>query len=162
MLAVAATAKLAAGVQQTAAAFAAMGVRPRLARAAALGVPAVEVLVAAALVGVPAAAWPGVLAAALMGAFTVVVVAVAEPGAPCPCFGASHGGGGIGGRAVVRNGVLAALGVLATVPVDGAGVAQTALALAALGTITAAVTRWAGEVAEDGPVRQRPRRRSSS
>lgn len=86
----------------------------RLPAAAALAVvvPVVEAAVAATLVVRPrAGAWPALF---LLGAFSIVIVRAVAAGAeaPCACFG-SGGDRPVSTGELVRNGVLAALAVLA-------------------------------------------------
>lgn len=85
---------------------------PRIGPPVAATLPFVEIALAIALV-----VWwswvPGVLAAALVVAFTVVLVRANARHLPCACFGA---GAGVppGGFAILRNGALLALAILAT------------------------------------------------
>ena len=76
-------------------------------------VPWVELTIAVLLVG-----WwspvPGVLAGVLLLLFTGVVVRANTRHLPCACFGGNATNAPPGGAAIVRNGVLIALAVLAT------------------------------------------------
>jgi hypothetical protein len=112
----------------------------RAASAAALVVPVVELVLAVALV-----AWwspvPGVVAAIVLVAFTVVVVRAQVWRVPCPCFGGSANARPAGPAAVVRNGVLIAEAVLATGDPRGAAIGATALWVVALGAVTVVVVR---------------------
>jgi hypothetical protein len=60
------------------------------------------------------ASWPGWLAAALLLVFTGVLVRAEVRHVPCPCFGSGSSARPVGSLAIVRNGVLLALAVLAT------------------------------------------------
>ena len=114
----------------------AMGMAPRWSAAIAVGLPIAELAVAVALVAVPGSSLPAAAAIALLVAFTVFLLASVGRGVPCPCFGAvrtAHVASAP--AAIVRNGALLAVGVLATGPVDGARTA---------GTIAAAVIVAAG------------------
>jgi hypothetical protein len=86
----------------------------RLGGALATLVPVVEIVVAIALL-----VWwtvvPGLVAAVLVLGFTVVLVRASVRRVPCPCFGGSSPAPA-GTRAIVRNGVLVALAILATGP----------------------------------------------
>jgi hypothetical protein len=99
----------------------AMGVaRPWDARLA-LALPVVELVVAVALVGTARSPLPAIAAVVLLGAFTVFLIASIRRGVPCPCFGAVRTATAVSGPgAIVRNGLLMALGVVATGSVDGA------------------------------------------
>ena len=110
VLAVAAGAKLVRGGAATGQELAALGLAaPRtLARL----VPVIELVTAAVLVAAPA--WGGILAFALLAAFTVVLVRVLRSGrvVACNCFG------GLSNRpisrwSVARNGALLALALVA-------------------------------------------------
>lgn len=94
--------------EQTSAGFAALGVpAPSITSRA---VPAVELVLAAALLAVPRAA--GVAALALLAAFTVVLAAAVRRGvtAGCNCFGAARVDP-VSGVDLLRNGLLASLAV---------------------------------------------------
>jgi hypothetical protein len=84
----------------------------RVGPAVALVLPYVELAVAVALV-VWWTAVPGIVAAALLLAFTAVLVRAQVRKLPCACFGASSGAP-VGGGAVLRNAVLIVLAILAT------------------------------------------------
>ena len=127
----------------TAASFAALGVP------GARVMPAVELLVAAAL-----AVWPPVgapAAAALLGAFGVVLVRAMRRGVGCACFGASSSQP-VGARELVRNAGLLALAVVAVPARPGVpGVADmvlvtTAVAIAAVGLALASTRREVGSI----------------
>ncbi len=79
----------------------------------AVAVPVVEALVAALLVAQPRVG--AALALALLAGFSMVIVRAVAAGAevPCACFG-STGQRPVSTRELMRNGVLAALAVLAT------------------------------------------------
>jgi hypothetical protein len=123
----------------------AMGIaRPWDARLAA-ALPVVEIVVAGTLVGAARSPLPAVAAVVLLGAFTVFLVASIRRGVPCPCFGTVRTAAAASGAgAIVRNGLLMALGVIATGSVDGARVGGTVL-VAVIGAAAAAlvVTRVA-------------------
>ena len=93
----------------------AFGIPSRAAGAAAIVVPAVELGLAVALV----VAWdsnaPVWIAIAVLVVFTALLVRAAVRHVPCPCFGAVHDEP-VGPAAVVRNGVLLAIAVLALAP----------------------------------------------
>ncbi|MDQ1465784.1 MAG: hypothetical protein QOH10_199 [Actinomycetota bacterium] len=125
----------------------AMGIAPRWSVRVAVGLPIAELGVAAALVGAPRSPLPAVAALALLAGFTVFLVAAARRAGhavPCPCFGTVRTARAASGpAAIVRNGVLLALGVIATGPVDGARVGGTLLAAGVAAAATVAVARVA-------------------
>jgi Methylamine utilisation protein MauE len=86
----------------------------RFARLAAVVVPIVELALALALVAFPASPIPGLLAAVVLLAFTAFLVRALLRHVPCPCFGGVATPEPVGPAAIVRNGVLLALAVLAT------------------------------------------------
>ena len=94
--------------------------------------PGAELVIAAALVG-----WwspvPGVVALGLLAAFTVVLVRAQARHMPCLCFGAPRAEATAGPAGVLRNGVLAALSVLAIGDPAHARVGVTLLAGVVLG-----------------------------
>jgi methylamine utilization protein MauE len=114
----------------------------RFAPALASVLPAAELLVALALV-----AWwsavPGVGAALLLAAFTVVLVRAAARHVPCACFGAASLDAPVGAAGVIRNGILAALAVIAVGSPTGAGLPAALGWLALLGVIAALAVRAA-------------------
>jgi len=119
----------------TASSFAALGLP--LPGALAYAVPAVEALLAVALVAAPApAAWAAVV---LLVAFTAVLArALARgTGVPCACFGsARRATEPVSGAELVRNAMLAALAIVATgAPAGDSGVPS----LSALVIVTVAV-----------------------
>jgi hypothetical protein len=123
----------------------AMGVtRPWDARLA-VALPVVEVVVAVALVGAARSPVPAIAAVVLLGAFTVFLVASIRRGVPCPCFGTVRTARAASGSgAIVRNGLLMALGVVATGSIDGARPGGTvAVAIIGAAAAAAAVTRVA-------------------
>ena len=103
--------------------------------------PVAELAVAVALV-----VWwtpvPGVIALALLAAFTVVLVRAQARHVPCLCFGAASREPPVGPAAVVRNGVLAALAVFAMGSPVGAHAGATIGAALGFGAL-AAVAVWA-------------------
>jgi hypothetical protein len=104
----------------------AMGIAPRGATPIAVGLPTAEIVVAAALVGVPGSWVPAAAAIVLLVAFTVFLLATARRAVPCPCFGTVRTDRVVSlSAAIVRNGVLLALGVLATGSIDGAKLGAT-------------------------------------
>ncbi|HEX4493420.1 MAG TPA: MauE/DoxX family redox-associated membrane protein [Acidimicrobiia bacterium] len=91
------------------------GVGARGARMLAIGLPATELVVAIALLLDFHSPIPGIAAIVLLLAFSVFLVRTARRAVPCPCFGAVRTGARTtAAAAVVRNGVLVALAVLAT------------------------------------------------
>jgi hypothetical protein len=118
----------------------AMGIAPRaLAVSVAVALPVVELAVAISLVVVPHSAWPAFAALAMLGGFTGVLLATVRRAVPCPCFGAVRSGppGSVAG-VVMRNGLLIALGVLATGSITGARAGGTAV-VTAIGLAASAV-----------------------
>ena len=114
----------------------------RLGAFAGPGLPAVELAVAVALV----ALWgpvPGVIALAMLAVFTVAVVRAQARHVPCACFGAGVSDAPPGAAAVVRNGVLAALAVLAIGSPSGAEAGPTIAWCVGFGAVTAAAVRAA-------------------
>ena len=130
-----------ASPKRTARAFRRLGVAPGLARV----VPVLELALAAAIVVAPAAALG---AAALLGAFTVVL-ARAEDGAGCACFGSASTTPASWVH-VVRNGLLVAAALVAstataTVPSLAAALCAAGLAtIAGLGLALADLRRRTG------------------
>jgi len=112
----------------------------RLATTVAPLLPAVELVIAVALV-----AWwspvPGVVALLLLALFTVVLVRAQARHVPCLCFGAGTGDAPPGPAAVVRNGVLAALAALAIGSPSGAAVGSTIGLTVVFGAIAAVAVR---------------------
>jgi len=117
-------------------------VNDRLAPIIAPALPTAELVVAAALV-----AWwnpvPGVAALALLGTFTVVLVRAHARHVPCVCFGAARLDGPTGPASVLRNGVLAALAVLAIATPSGATAGATIGLCAVFAAIAALAIRAA-------------------
>jgi hypothetical protein len=104
--------------------------------------PATELLVGVALV-----AWwsavPGIVAVVLLALFTIVLVRAEARRVPCLCFGASKLDTPVGPAGIVRNGVLAALAVLAIASPTGASAVATIGAVAGFGVIAALAVRAA-------------------
>jgi hypothetical protein len=104
------------------------------------GLPAVELVVAVVLV-----AWwgpvPGVVALAMLAVFTVALVRAQARHVPCACFGAGASDAPPGAAAVLRNGVLAALAVLAVGSPRGADAGPAIAWIAGFGVVTAATIR---------------------
>jgi hypothetical protein len=111
--------------------------------AVAVALPVLEVTVASLLV-----VWwspePGVIAAVLFGAFTVIVVRAQVRGLPCPCFGAGTADTETRPSALVRNGLLLAYAVLATASPAGASPAAVVVATVVLGSGAAFAVRLSG------------------
>jgi hypothetical protein len=122
-----------------------MGISPGWSARFAVGLPIVEVAVAVALVAVPHSWLPAAAALALLAAFTVFLLATLRRAVPCPCFGTVRTDRAVSGPgAVVRNGVLLALAVLATGAVDGARAGGTIVGVAVVGLAAVlAITRVA-------------------
>lgn len=72
-------------------------------------------------------------------AFTIVLVRAEMKHVPCPCFGAGPSTRPVGPEAVVRNGVLLALTIAASLDATGARLLPSLLAVAGLGAVTLAV-----------------------
>jgi hypothetical protein len=112
----------------------------RIAVMAAPGLPAVELVVAVLLV-----AWwspaPGLVALILLALFTGVLVRAQARRVPCACFGAGPGDAPPGPASIVRNGILAALAVLAIGDPSGASMVATAGFVVVLGAVAAVVVR---------------------
>jgi len=86
----------------------AMGMTPRVSAVVAPGLPVAEIVVAIALVAAPRSWLPAAGALALLGAFTVFLLATARSVVPCPCFGAVRTAPKVSTpTAVLRNGVAA-------------------------------------------------------
>ncbi len=109
----------------------------------AIVLPFVELVVAVILVAWWSAA-PGVIAAALFGAFTVIVVRAQLRGVPCPCFGSASADVEPGPWALVRNALLLAYAVLATASPEGARPAAVLIAAIVLGGAVVVAARLAG------------------
>jgi hypothetical protein len=104
--------------------------------------PVAEIGVAIALVAWWSAA-PGVVALLLLVAFTVVLVRAQVQHVPCVCFGTASLEAPVGPWAIVRNGLLAGLAVLAIGDPAGARVIGTVVCCIALGAVTFVVVRAA-------------------
>ena len=102
--------------------------------------PLAELVVGWALVGFWNAV-PGIVAAVLLAAFTVVLVRAQARHVPCLCFGASATETPPGPAAIVRNGVLMALAVLAIGRPAGAAPGETLVAGAVFGVVAAIAVR---------------------
>ena len=133
VFAVAAVAKLRRR-ETTARAFAGLGLASP--RALSLGVPLLELALAAGLVVVPA--WAGIAALAVLVGFTTFVVRAIRRGDPrgCGCFGAARPAP-MGEAEVLRNAVLALAATLAAFA-PGPVVPQPAAVLAVAGAAAAA------------------------
>jgi hypothetical protein len=114
----------------------------RLGAFAGHGLPGVELVVAVALVALGGPI-PGVVALAMLAVFTVALVRAQARHVPCACFGAGASDAPPGPAAVVRNGVLAALAVLAIGSPRGADVGPTIAWCVGFGVATAAAIRAA-------------------
>ncbi len=110
---------------------------------AAVGVPVVELAIAVALVAVRGSGLPAVAAVIMLLAFTVVLVRAQAQHVPCPCFGGGATASPAGPRAVLRNGVLLALAVIATGNPSGASAAATLGWTGVFGAVTLIVVRAA-------------------
>jgi uncharacterized membrane protein YphA (DoxX/SURF4 family) len=106
-------------------------------------VPAVELVLACGLVLARESPVPGIAALVLLLAFTIVLVRAQARQVPCPCFGGAPSSQPVGPPAVVRNGVLLGLAVLATGDAAGAAVGPTLAWSAALGVVTVLVVHAA-------------------
>ena len=115
----------------------------RAAGLAAVAVPVVELALAFMLVAWWTSAVPGIAAAVVLGAFTVLVVRAQVRRVPCPCFGGGASARPAGPAAVVRNGVLVAEAVLATGDPRGASLLATVALIGGLGALTVLVVRAA-------------------
>jgi hypothetical protein len=106
----------------------------------AVAVPVVEIAIAVMLI-----AWwsavPALLAACLLGAFTIVVVRAQLRGLPCPCFGAPSSDATAGPPAILRNALLVAYAVLGTASPAGARPWAVVVAVGLLG-LPAGVVVW--------------------
>jgi hypothetical protein len=116
-------------------------VSERLAPLIGRALPAAEIAVAIALVTWWSAV-PGVVALALLAAFTVVLVRAQAREVPCLCFGATRLETPVGAASVIRNGVLGGLAVLAVGGPSGARLVPTIVTAAGLGLIAASAV-WA-------------------
>jgi hypothetical protein len=107
--------------------------------------PLIEGLLAAGLVALPGQAWPAFAAIGFLALLTGAVAAnlVAGRHVPCPCF-RPEGAGPISAATVFRNGVLLALGILATGPTEGAPPGPTAAAAVVAVVATVAALRRFG------------------
>lgn len=135
VLVLSATSKLRASDTTRAQVVALVG--PRAGGAVARALPFVELSLAVALV-VWWSAVPGVVALLLVAAFTVVLVRAQSRRLPCPCFGGGVNADPVGPAAIVRNGVLAALAVVATGSPEGAHAVVVVVATVLLAAVTAA------------------------
>jgi len=109
--------------------------------------PAVELVVAIALVAV----WspvPGVVALLLLALFTGVLIRAQARHVPCACFGAGAADVPVGPAAIVRNGVLAALAVLAMGDPSGGSPVATAVFVMVFGVVAAFAVRTSGPGAD--------------
>jgi len=104
--------------------------------------PAVELLVAVGLV-VWWSAVPGIVALLLLALFTLVLVRAEARRVPCLCFGSSKLDAPVGPAGVIRNGVLAALAVLAIGSPAGANAGATLASVAVLGVLAGLAVRAA-------------------
>jgi hypothetical protein len=102
--------------------------------------PVVEIVVAVALV----AAWspiPGLVALVLLAFFTGILLRARARHVPCACFGAGAADTPVGSASIVRNGVLAALAVLATGDPSGSSAAATVGFTVVFGAVAAVTVR---------------------
>jgi hypothetical protein len=98
-------------------------------------VPLLEITLAVWLLVDRASARPAIAVGVTLVAFTVVLVRAELRHEPCLCFGGGATARPVGPAAIVRNGVLLGLSVLAGVDVTGAELGPTLLATAVLGAI---------------------------
>jgi peroxiredoxin len=117
------------------------GFGPRLAALGGPALPALELLIAAALVVTPTARWGAVTALVLLGAFIVGIARLLRAGqAPdCHCFGQIHSEP-VGASTLIRNAVLAAAALVVVVGAPGRSLAWfsgegLALLLTAMATV---------------------------
>lgn len=109
------------------------GAGPRLAAPGTWALPLTELAVAALLVVPATARWGGSAALAVLAVFTAALVRAGQP--DCNCFGAL--GGGIAGRPLARNAVLAGAAAVVALPAPATALAAgLALALAAAIVVT--------------------------
>jgi Methylamine utilisation protein MauE len=111
--------------------------------AVATALPITELAIACALV-----VWwsivSGLAAFALLAAFTVVLVRAQTRRLPCPCFGATVATAPpVGAMSIVRNGLLAALAIVATGSPAGATVWAVVVWTIVFGAIAAVAIRAA-------------------
>jgi hypothetical protein len=102
--------------------------------------PGVELVVAIALL----VFWspvPGVVALILLAVFTGALLRARARHVPCACFGAGAADAPVGPASIVRNGVLAALAVLATGDPRGASAGATVGFVALFGVIAGLAVR---------------------
>jgi hypothetical protein len=107
----------------------------------AAALPPVEIVIAISLVAWTSAV-PGLVATALLLAFTGVLLRAHARRLPCPCFGSGGSKTPVGPAAIVRNAVPVAYAVLATGSPAGVSVGAAIAAIALLGAIAAAAL-WA-------------------
>lgn len=149
-----------AGSRQALANF---GVAPKLAAIGGRTLPAVEALIAVALVLTATARWAAVAAALLLGAFIVVIRRLLRAGrAPdCHCFGQIHSEP-VGASTLIRNAVLVVAALIIAIGGPGRSLASfngegLALLLTAMATVAlAAGVALIGR--ENRELRKRPRR----
>lgn len=139
MLAFAAVAKIADG-RALPGRLRAMGVMPPWFSVwIAVVLPVVELAVAITLVTARESAFPGVLALALLIAFSAFLLGTVRRHVPCACFGSLRPGRvDSTPDAIMRNGLLAALSVLAIGSASGARAGATVI----LGAVVAALAVW--------------------
>ena len=114
----------------------AMGVAPAwFSVLLAVALPAVELVVAIWLLLARESALPALVALALLIAFSAFLLATVRRAVPCACFGTVvTGRAAAAPESIVRNGLLAAMAVLATGSADGARAGGTI----AIGAVVAA------------------------
>jgi hypothetical protein len=121
------------------------GVPSRWSVPAARMLPAVELLLAGALVAFAGSAVPAYVAVGVLAAFTLAIVRALPARVPCPCFGAADSRPASWGS-VARNLALVGVALLGAGSVDGVGLGGAIVATASLGAAVALVS---------GPWRQR-------
>jgi uncharacterized membrane protein YphA (DoxX/SURF4 family) len=115
----------------------------RAAPVAARFVPTVELALGAALLLARSSPVPGALALTVLLVFTGVLVRAQARRVPCPCFGGAPSSRPVGPPAVLRNGVLLALAVLATADASNPSVLAVVVWTLVLAVPTAIAVRAA-------------------
>jgi hypothetical protein len=142
VLAVAAVAKI-ANRRELPAQLRAMGmVPPWFAVVVAVVLPVVELVVAIALVAARDSALPGLVALTLLVVFSGFLLVTARRHVPCACFGSIRSGPTAETpAAILRNGLLIALAVLATGSAEGARLGATLVIGALIGVVAVVAIR---------------------
>jgi hypothetical protein len=117
----------------------AMAIPPPWDARLAIALPVAELAVAVGLVVFSNSSVPALLAILLLGCFTLFLLESVRRAIPCPCFGAVRTASApTAAGAILRNGFLIALAVIATGSADGAQAGATALVVV-IGAAVAAV-----------------------